>query len=428
MQKCDKDQYAQNWEQQVEEVQVLESIFEDDFKFIGLEEEGVNEGDTITLESIGECPPPAKPSCLEFQILVSVTLPFDKISLQFKPSIDPGSEQDKSPTQDTKEEDTGQIIQYLPKIDLWVSLGPRYPSSESPNFEISAMWLSQQQIKRCEDKFREMWEEKDEPEPVVFEWLDWLGESCLEYLNCDKILCIDGSKRYGGSAGEEEDNAPLSANGEFSSGGFDAVGGQYQFNDPAEQIFVQLLRFNRIMEQEHFDRTLHTCQVCYEEKLGNQFVRIRECGHEYCDECLRTHCQVHVKEGSLDQLKCFEPECKKPLSQQVLHKVLDDEEYQRWETLTLQQALDSMADVVYCPRCESIALQEEEKLAQCSKCWFAFCPLCGQSYHPGSECMSKEQQLAILKERQKGSQAGNIKADEIRRKIQSLQNEVLSKT
>eukprot|EP01024_Parvocaulis_polyphysoides_P008087 TRINITY_DN12380_c0_g1_i1.p1 TRINITY_DN12380_c0_g1~~TRINITY_DN12380_c0_g1_i1.p1 ORF type:complete len:394 (-),score=33.61 TRINITY_DN12380_c0_g1_i1:393-1523(-) len=218
---------------------------------------------------------------------------------------------------------------------------------------------------------------------------------------------------------------PMSS-GQVSSGGFDAAGKTGQFEDPAEQIFVQLLRFDLVMQQQEFNRSLHTCEVCFEDKPGSQFVRIPECGHKFCLECLQAHCEVHIQEGSLSQLRCFDSDCKQGFSQQVLRRIVSSEQYNRWEALSLQQALDSMQDVLYCPRCEAIAL-EDQNLAQCPQCLFVFCSLCRQSYHPGSECLSKEQQLAVLKERQEhGAQASGLKAEALRRKVENLQNELMS--
>ena len=55
--------------------------------------------------------------------------------------------------------------------------------------------------------------------------------------------------------------------------------------------------------------------------------------------------------GGSSQLRCPDPTCKMPLPPHVLKEVLDEEQFQRWERLTLERTLDCMADLVYCPRC-----------------------------------------------------------------------------
>ena len=41
------------------------------------------------------------------------------------------------------------------------------------------------------------------------------------------------------------------------------------------------------------------------------------CGHQNCAGCLRQHCSVHVKEGTLHRLVCPEPGCRAALPPQV---------------------------------------------------------------------------------------------------------------
>ena len=53
---------------------------------------------------------------------------------------------------------------------------------------------------------------------------------------------------------------------------------------------------------------------------------------------------------------------------QVLAALMSAEEVQRVEDLTLQRALDKMSDLIYCPRCQAPALEDDDHCTQCPKC------------------------------------------------------------
>jgi hypothetical protein len=46
-----------------------------------------------------------------------------------------------------------------------------------------------------------------------------------------------------------------------------------------------------------------------------------------------------------------------------------------------------LQDVVYCPRCETVCIEDKDHCAQCAKCLYVFCSFCQDSWHPGSECL-----------------------------------------
>ena len=266
-------------------------------------------------------------------------------------------------------------VSHLTPLSLEFSFPPDYPAELKPTFTISCMWLDVYQLTRLCKKLDELWDTNFRGEPVIFPWVDWLQNSSLEYLEADDILSL---KPYDSDLGVPRDPRGLP-----------------EFLDP-KACALKILEYNFKMVQEEFRKESHTCEICFEERDGIFFHFIDECGHKFCVECLLDYCQLNVNEGTVKRLKCPEPKCPATLSPIILRELLSDEDFERWERLLFQQTLDGMADVLYCPRCNTVVVQDEDetsRLAQCGGCFFTFCTDCLMSWHSTQNCACDEVDL-----------------------------------
>ncbi|KAI9111356.1 hypothetical protein K1719_017046 [Acacia pycnantha] len=275
-------------------------------------------------------------------------------------------------------------VKYLPPIILTCLLPKSYPSHQPPHFIISVKWLDSTRISSLCSMLDSIWTEQQGQE-VIYQWVEWLHGFSLSHLGFDKEITL-------GPYGMKHVGDERAVSGAVS----------LDFDVPS------LRSYNNERRHENFLKEMHECGICFNVYAGTEFAQL-PCQHFFCLKCLQTFAQMHVKEGTLNNLQCPGSKCAVMFTPALLKCLLDDKEYERWESLMLEKTLESMSDVAYCPRCETPCIEDEEQHAQCSKCFFSFCTLC-------------REKLQILQERQNSSQLKGAQ----RLKEREMINEMLS--
>lgn len=398
----------ENWHAQLDELQALEAIYEGDFSV--RRAEGVclpvDQGPPLDATALAAVEPPSEGWQLVLQLLLHASVPENgcKVALA-GPHTAVRNEGDSFDMEVAEGSSMVYQLAHLPPIALTLTFGPDYPAEQAPLCRVAAMWLSKRQSRELEAELASLWQAQGPGLPVGYTWAEWLQTSALNHLTAEHggVLVMEPNDNV-----EERESQGSSASDD------DIDESPTVITKGMEATLLPLLQYSAARQLQNFKQGTHTCAICFEEQLGAQFARL-DCGHAFCAACMRQSAQVHVASGELDALRCPDTSCRAPLDAHILRQLLDAAGYERWEQLTLQRALDRMADAAYCPRCGTVSLEDlSDNCADCPRCFFVFCTLCNEGRHPGVQCVSAETRLAMLRRKAEGGGAAAV--EELRRK------------
>ncbi|KAE8789932.1 E3 ubiquitin-protein ligase RNF14 [Hordeum vulgare] len=275
-------------------------------------------------------------------------------------------------------------VEHLATLSLTCLMPPSYPSHHPPYFTLSVQWLDNVKVSSLCHMLDSIWAEQPGQE-VVYGWVQWLQSSMLSHLGFHDGLVIQQA--------DDSMVRPVDVR-------------VVQEIVSAESVVERLISYNEEQCHESFLHRLHACMICFSEYTGIDFIKL-PCLHYFCRNCMETYSRMHVKEGSVMKIVCPDDKCGGFVPPNLLQMLLGEADFERWERLILQRTLDAMADVAYCPRCQTACLEDEDN-AQCPKCFFSFCTRCRDRRHIGERCLTAEEKLLSLQEREKARHLNKV--------------------
>lgn len=152
------------------------------------------------------------------------------------------------------------------------------------------------------------------------------------------------------------------------------------------------------------------CEINQEEKL--------QCGHSFCNSCLREYLVQKIKISDIEHLNCPQSKCEYVFNKDQIKTLVNDELYQKYLNFSLRAELMRNPNLIMCPfpDCTSYAYvsnellesgninneneinrkrfkaklieidKENENLRKCLMNKHEFCFKCRSKFHPGLNC------------------------------------------
>lgn len=332
--------YNTNIQSQIEELETLQSIFMEDMLL---------ESEIIDLDKNQNLP-------FQFKLIVPIETSPETIFVRLLAN-------------DNNQEGIIPVNQSFPPCTLSISLPPTYPDPDPPEIQINASWITQNIQQQLLNQINEIIE-IEQGVSVIFPICTWLQYDCIEYLcnNVDNNKKNENNEKSFTLYYETMSKSNLSTTQNF-------------YSTSMEEIVESLLNHKKEQNWLIFLNENHICDLCFDEKEGSQFEIFPCCEKGFCYDCVVEMITLLTKNGSVELLKC--PNCEESFHPNFIKKFVCDEVYERFDRLLLQRTLNSMNDVQYCPRCETVTIISDD-LGRCTS--FAFCSKCRDSYHQGRKC------------------------------------------
>lgn len=287
------------------------------------------------------------------------------------------------------------FVEHLPPISIYIYLPNKYPSKGPPHFYLSIIWLTPWEISLLCQKLDEIWKENQGNE-IIFLWLNFLQHDVFNFLNIRESLDVS----FLHLIHTQCDNVTLRL---IKSSDSRAQNGAL-FSD----IKRLLVSYNKKQHKTEFHMKIYTCFICFEEYAGLNCIELENCGHVYCRSCMQKHISIRIIEY-INEILCPTVDCKHKISDNDV-KALCPDLFKQYEEIMLRVTLDTMDDVIYCPRisCQYPVIRNlNDDAPICPICEYCFCVYCRKMYHGQEPCdMTSTDTIKLIDEYKSSSNKG----------------------
>ncbi|KIO27817.1 hypothetical protein M407DRAFT_72672 [Tulasnella calospora MUT 4182] len=168
-----------------------------------------------------------------------------------------------------------------------------------------------------------------------------------------------------------------------------------------------LLSHNTLAANLSFASTSFDCPICLSTVKGSHCIRIANCGHVACRDCLGRFWTMSIQTGEVEKVGCVDEECVKRaakaddfiwsgVGEEEVRNVVGEMMLKRWQTLREKRMIERDPTIVRCPielcqapvpRPTAVVEQDAEnedewnRLRVCPSCNFSFCLACRRTWH-----------------------------------------------
>ncbi|CAL7945254.1 unnamed protein product [Xylocopa violacea] len=347
-------------------------------------------------------------------------------------------------------------ILHLPPLKLHVFLPENYPSEFPPKFTLYSSWLHLSLLTKLCKKLDNLWEENKGQE-ILFIWVAFLQDETLEFLNIqerlnmsraytryieaiEKARSIQQNKIDNVGKEYDADGARNKVKGDVNAKRASKTHLVHKRHDkraildcPIGRNPIQaLIDYNEKRNQIEFKKNFYTCKICFMDKLGEHCTQFLPCEHVFCKDCIAGYLEVRIKDGNVQNICCPEAKCTSEATPAQIKDLVSLELFAKYDSILLSATLDTLGDIVYCPRrnCQyPVSREPNEEMATCPICQYAFCVYCKMVYHGIEPCKVYSAEIhKIVSEYQEASDDKKLQMEQRygKKQLQTLVDNAMS--